>query len=519
MACPAEDEWLAFLGGELVDAALEGFEEHLDDCPECRLLFAALQRNSEADNPTVRPLVAANRPELAAGDRLAHFRIERLLGKGGMGEVYLATDIRLGRQVALKLLPAASADDEAFRDRFYREAQAQAQIRHPNICQIYFIGEEDKRLFFAMEHIEGESLQDRLQRDGALPAAEALELCRMAALGLREAARHGFTHRDIKPSNLMIDRDGTLKIVDFGLVKQALEQASAQAEGVPERTGLVGTPLYMAPEQARGESLDFRADIYALGATLHHLVAGRPALTGDTKTELHRPHSDREDSQLGEHKRPRAAKRSGAEPVARLCDQMMAKQPEARFESYDALIAAMDRASPTRTRPASMRARGVAFAIDVACVSALDHLAVFLAKPHAELEIGNAPFYILFAAYHLLGHTLWGKTLGKFILSIELEREDGGRVHLAQAALRFAALWGPMYALGLAQRASEWALGINHTVTWVLYVVWIFVTFFPCAAAGVTGYRDPRKRAYWDVWAKTAVHAGAGDRSSRNGPS
>src|SRR5262249_14012598 len=150
---------------------------------------------------------------------------------------------------------------------------AQARISHPHVCHIYFIGEQDEQLFFAMEYIDGENLQQRLERERTLPVADAVEICRQAAEGLREAQRHGLTHRDIKPSNPLVDRNGVVKLVDFGLVKSA----ASRDVGETERGAVIlGTPLYIAPEQARGEAVDFRADIYALGVTLHHLLAGTP---------------------------------------------------------------------------------------------------------------------------------------------------------------------------------------------------------------------------------------------------
>src|SRR5215470_10059092 len=182
------------------------------------------------------------------GKHFAHFRVERELGRGGMGEVYLATDLALDRPVALKLLPRDVAKDAQSRARFIREARAQAKISHPHVCHIYFIGEQDEQLFFAMEYVDGENLQQRLDRDGKLGVAEAIEICREAAEGLREAHRHGFTHRDIKPSNLLVDRNGVVKLVDFGLVKSAAVHDVGETERGAESI-IVGTPLYIAPEQ------------------------------------------------------------------------------------------------------------------------------------------------------------------------------------------------------------------------------------------------------------------------------
>jgi serine/threonine protein kinase len=259
-----------------------------------------------------------------AGEYFAHFRIERRIGRGGMGEVYLATDVALDRSVAVKVLGREISDDVTSRDRFVREARAQARINHPNICHIYFIGEQHGRLFFAMELVEGENLQQRIDRLGPRPHVEALGLVRMATAGLAEAQHHGFTHRDVKPSNLLLDKYGVLKVADFGLVD------APRAEGDHDDAAIVGTPRYMAPEQARGEPADFRSDMYALGVTLHQLVAGEPPFTGRTEAELAAQH-------LAEP-RPHL----GSAPLDALCDRLMAKLQADRFASYDELLASLD---------------------------------------------------------------------------------------------------------------------------------------------------------------------------------
>ena len=261
------------------------------------------------------------------GAYLAHFRIERRIGRGGMGEVYLATDLALDRSVALKVLGREISDDTTARDRFVREARAQARINHPNICHIYFIGEQFGRLFFAMELVEGENLQQRVDRLGRIPHREAVELTRMAAAGLAEAQKHGFTHRDVKPSNLLLDKHGVLKVADFGLVDTV-------SRGEDRDGAIVGTPRYMAPEQSRGEPVDFRADMYALGVTLHHLVAGTPPFDGRTVADLVAQHLD--------DGRPRFA--DGTVVLDTLCDRLMAKRPADRFASYEELLACLDNA-------------------------------------------------------------------------------------------------------------------------------------------------------------------------------
>src|SRR4051812_45070600 len=222
--------------------------------------------------------------------RLGHFQISKKLGAGGMGEVYLATDLALDRPVAVKVLPAGTAAGTA-RDRMIREARAQARVMHSNVAHIYFIGEDAGRLYFAMEYVTGETLADRCAR-GPVPAEQALAIIHDAVLGLREAQRSGFTHRDVKPSNLMVDGHGVVKVLDFGLAAGAPEHADI--DGPVAQTTMAGTPLYMAPEQARGEPVDFRADIYALGATLYQLVSGRPPFQAQTAAELRTLHESAE---------------------------------------------------------------------------------------------------------------------------------------------------------------------------------------------------------------------------------
>ena len=277
-----------------------------------------------------RTLTDPNRSRSAApsGDDLigayfAHFRIERRIGQGGMGEVYLATDVALDRSVALKVLAREISDDTTARDRFVREARSQARINHPNICHIYFIGEQLGRLFFAMELVEGENLQQRIDRMGRLPRREAVDLARMAAAGLAEAQKHGFTHRDVKPSNLLLDKHGVLKVADFGLVDTVARDKDSDAV-------IVGTPRYMAPEQSRGEPVDFRADMYALGVTLHHLVAGSPPFAGSTVADL-----------VAQHLRVARPRLDAGELLEALCDRLMAKRPADRFTSYEELLASM----------------------------------------------------------------------------------------------------------------------------------------------------------------------------------
>jgi serine/threonine protein kinase/tetratricopeptide (TPR) repeat protein len=218
--------------------------------------------------------------------RIGHYKVSRKLGEGGMGVVYAARDERLERTVALKTMAAVSKDETA-RKRFWREARAAAAVNHPNVCQLYEIGEDGGELFIAMELLEGEPLSERLRR-GALSVAESapIGLGMLAALSALHA--RGIVHRDLKPSNVFLTHHG-VKLLDFGLARPS-DPALARSLGSDSdltRTGmLVGTPRYMAPEQVTGDAVDARTDLFAAGAILFEMLAGRPAFAGRTVVEV-----------------------------------------------------------------------------------------------------------------------------------------------------------------------------------------------------------------------------------------
>lgn len=429
------------------------------------------------------------------GRTLAHFRLDALIGRGGMGEVYRATDTALDRVVAIKVLQRAVGENERLRARFFREARAQARLQHAHVCHIYYIGDEDGLLFFAMEHIDGESLQTMLERRGTLPVPEALELCRMAALGLREAQAHGFTHRDIKPSNLMIDRRGVVKVVDFGLVTEAGEPVTGGLGTSTTQTAIVGTPLYMAPEQGRGDAVDFRADVYALGATLHHLVSGKPPFAGATPREVVSQHESAARPLIQVKKR-----RRGPSSIDALCDRMMAKDPTARFDSYEDLIGTIERISPEHTRPAGLWVRAFALAIDVLLVRVV-------LVPLDLLGAGwmGTVFGAAFLAYELIGHGVFGRTLGKAALEIEVVPADSdGRLGLRGAAVRVLIQWGPLYLLFGGTTLIE-ELGAAQIVTQVLAVIAMVVCLLVYPLEGALSSMTPAKRTIWDRLANTRV--------------
>ena len=219
------------------------------------------------------------------GTKLAErYRIVSMLGRGGMGEVYRADDLRLGQTVALKFLPKELAKDPKRLEYFHQEVKLARQISHPNICRVYDIGEVNGQHFLSMEYIDGEDLKALLHRIGRLPKDKGVQIARQLCSGLSAAHAKGVLHRDLKPANVMIDGQGQVRITDFGLAT-----VSADGENV---IGMSGTPAYMAPEQLlRGQS-SVRSDIYSLGLILFEVFTGKPVHNAGSLAELQRMHED-----------------------------------------------------------------------------------------------------------------------------------------------------------------------------------------------------------------------------------
>jgi serine/threonine-protein kinase len=212
---------------------------------------------------------------------LGRYRIIGLLGRGGMGEVYRADDLKLGQPVALKFLPPALATDPVRRERFIAEVRITRGLAHPNICRVYDISDFEGRYFLSMEFIDGEDLASLIQRIGYLSNEKALDLARQLAAGLAAAHSRGVLHRDLKPANIMVDGHGRVRITDFGIAVAAGDEAQAA-----QAARTFGTPAYMAPEQFAGQGATVRSDIYALGLILYEIYSGRKAFTAPTIAEL-----------------------------------------------------------------------------------------------------------------------------------------------------------------------------------------------------------------------------------------
>ena len=254
--------------------------------------------------------------------------VERLLGEGGMGAVYLGKHKTLGIPVAIKVLPRyLDIKDPEYARRFFREARLAAQMNHPNIVKVIDSGTEGNHHYLVMEYVDGPTCREKVEKEGKLPWREAVDIVRQAAAGLEHAASKGIIHRDVTPDNIMLASDGSARLTDLGLAKEA----AADRTGVTRTGASLGTPYYMSPEQINSaRDVDFRSDIYSLGAALYHIVCGHVPYSGSTFEVM--------------TKHVREALPSPKKHVPDLpdafCDvvrKMMAKSPDNRYQSYGEL--------------------------------------------------------------------------------------------------------------------------------------------------------------------------------------
>src|SRR3954469_3512025 len=277
-------------------------------------------------------------PELAVGSTFADHIIRGVAGRGGMGVVYRAVHLALKRQVALKVIGAEYSEQPEFRERFQRECETAASIQHPRVVPIYHAGEEDGRLYVTMRYVEGSDLYRLLQR-GRLEPREAAKLVGQVAEALDAAHLRGIVHRDVKPANILIDADGSALLTDFGLTKNLRDRALT-SDGT-----FVGTLDYAAPEQFRGDSVDARTDVYALGCVLYQALSGRvpyPRETDAAKMYAHMESPPPSVTVLVEEV---------PESLSWVVQRAMAKEPADRFQSAGEMAAALRDA---RSRPSEL---------------------------------------------------------------------------------------------------------------------------------------------------------------------
>jgi WD40 repeat protein/tRNA A-37 threonylcarbamoyl transferase component Bud32 len=303
--CLDDETLAAYAAGALAAAERESLGAHLDVCTGCRELVAAVVRlereartasamgdpstPKETDAVTTRPLAPAPpAPAIAAGTQIDQYRVLRALAAGGMGDVYLARDVELGRKVALKIIRPERLADPRARERFLFEARVTARFDHPHIVTIHSVGQYGDAVYLALAFLDGEDLASRL-RARRLSEPEAVRIGLAVAEALEEAHRHGVLHRDLKPSNVVLPTDGRPRVVDFGLAilsrADAAPASSRMLEALTETTSFVGTPAYMAPEQWRDEELGEATDVWGLGMILFETCAGRrPFVEADLVT-------------------------------------------------------------------------------------------------------------------------------------------------------------------------------------------------------------------------------------------
>src|SRR6266480_3466137 len=331
------------------------------ECLRCLVSLGFLADGQEADRP-------AARGRLTPGPlRYAHFEVEIgadgfpvELGAGAMAITYRARDTVLNSEVALKVIDRSVAQNPGARSRFLREARAAANIHHPNVARVTYYGEQDGECFYAMELVEGETLEDRVRRDGPLPLAVALKIIEQATLALAAAEVCGVVHRDIKPSNLMLESDAsgtlTVKLIDYGVAKVMGPQAEPGLEQT--QVGFIGTPAFASPEQFAGAGqspVDTRSDIYSLGVTLWYLLTGRTPFVGRTMEEIRARQTD--ELPLEQLKSPHLPGQ-----VIALLQSMLAPDPKDRPQSARELLSAVHHCYTRFNPEARSRRRRVALA-------------------------------------------------------------------------------------------------------------------------------------------------------------
>lgn len=294
-------------------------EPIINRCPECE---------QEIDVSELSPFAKIICPHCGETIRvrtsLGPFHLTKLLGEGGMSQVFMAIDSTLNREVALKVLHQSLTRDPTLTAMFEREAKLTASINHSNVVRVFTVGEDQGYFFIAMELVDNVSLEEKISGQGSVPESEVLEIAYDVSLGLRAAFQAGLIHRDIKPGNVLLTREGSAKLVDFGL---ALAHG-----GEDEVEDIWATPFYVPPEKLDGEPDDFRGDIYSLGAALFHAVAGRPPFEANTASMAELKEIKAKTLHL------RDAAPHASPKLARLIDKMMAYKPAARHQSYDELV-------------------------------------------------------------------------------------------------------------------------------------------------------------------------------------
>jgi eukaryotic-like serine/threonine-protein kinase len=357
---------------------------------------------------------------------LGPYELKALIGRGGMGEVYRAHDSRLGREVAIKILPQGLASDPKLRERFEREARAVSSLNHPHICTLYDIGSQDGIAYLVMEYLEGETLEARLAK-GRLPLDQALTLAIEIAGALDAAHRKGVVHRDLKPGNIMLTKSGA-KLLDFGLAriqKPAPLEDETVTLGVTTPGTILGTFQYMSPEQLEAKEADARSDIFAFGAVLYEMLTGRKAFEGKSKASLIAAIMHSEPASVSELQ--------PMTPLDRVVKTCLVKDPDDRWQSARDLKRELEWVGPAIGAPAQAQTRGMRHLAKALGILAI--LAVLAAIVFALLYLRATPLQERSARYQI---ALPGNATGVNQLHLS---PDGRYLAIAAGGAGGARLW------------------------------------------------------------------------------
>jgi len=414
-------------------------------CPKC-LMKAGLDARTDGDGAETVPSSAAGpaqahpAPLPDVGQPFGGYRLVQLLGKGGMGAVYEAEQLDSGRRVALKVL-SHSLDSADARARFLREGRLAASINHPNSVYIYGTEEIEGTPAIAMELVPGGTLEQRIKEKGPMPVAEAVDAILQIIEGLEAALAVGVLHRDVKPSNCFIENDGTVKVGDFGL---SISTKGRAETNLTVSGTFMGTPAFASPEQLRGDELDVRSDIYAVGVTLYYLLTGKTPFRADNlvrfvATVLERPAES-----------PATLRREIPKGLCAAVLRCLEKQPARRFRNYGELRAALLPYASAAPTPATLGWRAVAYLMDMALwmaltwplayvmitrMGSLTDPATYQSPVSAAIMLGGFTLCIL---YFALTEGLWGASLGKAICRLRVVGPGRSVPGVARALLRAA---------------------------------------------------------------------------------
>ena len=408
-------------------------------CPAC-LLSGALEPNGGLSE-TITMIPRSSLPHyepLEFPCEFGGYRLLGLLGRGGMGTVYEAEQLATGRRLALKML-GQQLDSPEMRQRFLREGRLAARVNHPNSLYIFGSEEIEDLPVITMEIAGGGTLKDTLKKRGPFPVAEAVDAILDVISGLESAFTNGVLHRDIKPSNCFVSPDSSVKVGDYGLSVSTLAKTDTF---VTAHGKIMGTPAYASPEQLRGDTLDLRADIYSVGATLFTLLTDRAPFEGDNAVQVVANVINQEPTLLTEL-------RPDAPPaLAHVVRRCLAKNPDNRYADYKALRNALLPFSSREPEPASLQVRSSAAWVDflVALLPAYvtlmllvgaDHLMI---RPIVERTLYSARYYFLLFGvaflYFSIFEGIWGAGLGKWLKGLQVVRRDGRRPGVGRAFLR-----------------------------------------------------------------------------------